>query len=128
MPKCLRLLMKRAAPVGNFLLEKRSFNRKGLEASIKLKEDTETYKSVIEDELSVQLTPSSTKSSKFLCNICSWNVVSMATSRQTKTSALKRLKESGGQTGYLSSKIRSPFASPRKKWAKLSSPGRDEVN
>ncbi|KAH3872156.1 hypothetical protein DPMN_035370 [Dreissena polymorpha] len=96
-----------------FSKQKKSYGRRSLGASAKLKKIDKTLKDIIEEEFTVQITPDS-KNQRFLCESCSWMLVSMAKSSVAKQEALERLKGSTGGTTYLAKKLRSPVPTPRK--------------
>ncbi|KAH3839383.1 hypothetical protein DPMN_112812 [Dreissena polymorpha] len=78
-----------------FSKQKKSYGRRSLGASAKLKKIDKTLKDIIEEEFTVKITPDS-KNQRFLCESCSWMLVSMAKSSVAKQEALERLK---GATG-----------------------------
>jgi len=107
-----------------FALKGKAYDRKSFDANLKLKNIDKSIKEVLEEEFCVMLTPDE-KRKRFLCNSCSWGLLSIAKSRQTTIEAAHSFQESRAATGYLAKKInvRSPYVTPRKvKRLRISSP------
>jgi len=69
---------------------KKKVSKKSIYA--KLQNIDKTVKNVFEDEFGVTLTPQA-KENRFLCQPCTWTVVSFSKSRDASRSALDKLKE-----------------------------------
>jgi len=92
--------------------------KKSLTSKIGLKKLDTSFKRVIEDVYCVTLTPEE-KKTRFLCEPCSWSIVSLAKIKDAELTVRRR----SIKHGYLAKKLRSPSLTPRRvKRPRLTSP------